>query len=52
MKFLKYFFFNDVLFSRNIIVKFKVIWDANIVEFHFLIFTFICDEHFCRIRWT
>jgi hypothetical protein len=49
---LKYFFFNDVFFSRNIIVKFKIIWDSNIIEFHLLIFAFVRDEHFCRIRRT
>jgi hypothetical protein len=46
------FFFDDVFFSRNIIVRFKVIWDADIVEFHFLIFAFVRDEHFYRIRRT
>ncbi len=47
-----FLFFDDVFFSRNIIIKFKIIWDVNIVKFHFLIFAFVCDEHFCRIRWT
>ncbi len=45
-------FFDDVFFSRNIIVRFKIIWDANIAEFHFLIFAFVRDEHFRRIRRT
>ncbi len=42
------FLFNDILFSRNIVVWFKKIRNADNAEFQFLIFAFVNDKHF---RW-
>ncbi len=49
---LNIFFFDDVFFLRNIVIKFKIVRNADIAEFHFLIFTFVNDEHFCWIHRT
>jgi hypothetical protein len=45
MRFLKYFFFDDILLSRNIVARFEIVWNANIAELNFLILSFINRVH-------
>ncbi len=40
------FLFDDVLFSRNVIVRLEVVRHANIIEFNFLILSFVRRENF------
>jgi hypothetical protein len=40
------FLFDDVLFSRNVIVRLKVVRHADIAELNFLILFFVRRENF------